>query len=146
MKVLALRQLGSAAGFAPTALRLIIGIIFTAHGWDKLQGGPENFAGFLTMLNVPAPEIMAWVVTLLELVGGILLIVGVLTRLVGVLFVLLMVATTLLVKVDVGLIAADPPGAELDLALLAGALAIALLGPGKAAVDNKIGLGDTAKV
>lgn len=144
MKVLALRPLGSLAGFAPTVLRVIIGIIFTAHGWDKLQGGPSNFAGFLTTLNVPAPEIMAWLVTLLELVGGIMLILGVLTRIVALLFTLLMIATTLLVKVDVGLIGEQGAGAELDLALLAGVLAIALLGPGKLAVDDKIGLGDRA--
>lgn len=144
MKVLALRPLGSLAGFAPTVLRLIIGIIFTAHGVDKLQGGPSNFAGFLTTLNVPAPEIMAWVVTLLELCGGILLILGVLTRIVALLFVVMMIFTNLLVKIDVGLIGEQGAGAELDLALLAGVLAIALLGPGKLAVDDKIGLGDRA--
>lgn len=55
-KALALRQLGSLAGFAPTVLRVVIGIVFTAHGLDKLQNGPENFAGFLTSLNVPAPS------------------------------------------------------------------------------------------
>lgn len=139
MKVLALKKLGSLSGFAPTILRVIIGIIFTAHGWDKLQGDPSNFAGFLTTLNVPAPEIMAWLVTLLELVGGILLILGALTRLVALLFVLLMISSTLLVKVDVGLIGAQGAGAELDLALLAGVLALALLGAGKLSVDDKIG-------
>lgn len=144
MKVLALRPLGSLAGFAPTVLRLIIGIIFTAHGWGKLQDGPSAFAGFLTTLNVPAPEIVAWLVTLLELVGGIMLILGILTRILALLFTLLMIGSNLLVKVDVGLIGEQGAGAELDLALLAGVVAIALLGPGKLAVDDKIGLGDRA--
>lgn len=141
MKVLALRQFGALAGFAPTVLRVVLGIVFIAHGWDKLQNGPGNFAGFLTSLNVPAPEIMAWVVTLLEFGGGIMLILGVLTRIVALLFVLEMIAAILLVKIDVGLIAEQGAGAELDLALMAGALAILFLGPGKLAVDDKIGLG-----
>lgn len=141
MKALALNQFGALSGFAATVLRVIIGIIFTYHGIDKLQGGASGFAGFLESLNIPAPEIVAWVVILLELVGGILLILGLLTRLVALLFALEMIGTTLLVKLDVGLIGAQGAGAELDLALLAGVLAILLLGPGRAAVDNKMGLG-----
>lgn len=124
-------------------LRVILGIVFIAHGWDKLQRGPANFAGFLTSLNLPAPEVLAWIVTLLELVGGILLLIGAATRLVAFLLALEMIGTTLLVKVDVGLIGQQGAGAELDIALFAGAVAILLLGPGKAAVDNRIGLGDT---
>ena len=34
-------------------------------------------------LGIPAPELMAWVVTIVELVGGILLVVGFLTQIVG---------------------------------------------------------------
>lgn len=141
MNALALAQFRSLSGYAATVLRVVLGIIFIAHGYQKLQNGPENFAGFLTSLNVPLPEITAWVVTLLELGGGILLILGAGTRLVALLFVLLMIGTTLTVKLDVGLIGEAGAGMELDLALGAGALAVLFLGPGRAAVDNKIGLG-----
>ena len=142
MKALALSQFRSYAGYAPTVLRVILGIVFIAHGWDKLQMGPANFAGYLASLNVPAPELMAWVVTILELVGGILLLVGAGTRMVALLLAVEMIGTTLLVKVDRGLIAQEGAGAELDIAVFAGAVAILLLGPGRLAVDNSIGLGD----
>ena len=146
MRKLALAQFHQFAGYAPTVLRVMLGIVFAAHGWQKLtQTGPANFAGFLTSLNLPAPDILAWIVTLLELVGGILLILGLATRLVALLFAVEMVGTTLLVKADVGFIA-QSAGAELDLRLMAGALAILLLGPGRLALDNRLGLGEPATV
>jgi putative oxidoreductase len=84
---------------------------------------------------------MAPLITALEIGGGLLLIIGLGTRIVALLFALEMIGTNLLVKMDLGLIAQQGAGAELDLAMLAGALAILFLGPGNLAVDNKIGLG-----
>jgi putative oxidoreductase len=57
-------------------LRLVIGFGFAAHGYAKLSRGPENFATILTSIGVPKAHLMAWVTTLLELVGGISLMVG----------------------------------------------------------------------
>lgn len=48
----------------------------------EFQTRLSPFAGFLTSLNVPLPDITSWVVTLLEVGGGILLILGPGTRLV----------------------------------------------------------------
>jgi uncharacterized membrane protein YphA (DoxX/SURF4 family) len=31
------------AGYAPLVVRVLVGIIMFAHGWQKLQGGPANF-------------------------------------------------------------------------------------------------------
>ena len=63
-------------GWGLLALRLMIGFGFAAHGYAKLSRGPENFAGILKSIGVPQPLIMAWVTTLLELVGGICLMAG----------------------------------------------------------------------
>lgn len=128
------------APYAGTVLRVAMGIVFIAHGMQKFNNGVDGFAGFLTSLNVPLPELMKWVVPLLEVGGGILLILGLATRLVAVLFALEMVGTILLVKMDAGLIGEGGTGAEIDLMLLAGAIALALMGPGAAAVDRMIGL------
>lgn len=128
------------APYAGTVLRIAMGVVFIAHGMQKLNNGVDGFAGFLTSLNVPIPEIMAWVVVGLELGGGILLILGLGTRIVGLLFVGMMIGTISLVKKDVGLIGEGATGAEIDLMLLAGGLTLALLGPGAAAVDRMIGL------
>lgn len=63
-------------GWGLLALRLMIGFGFAAHGYTKLSRGPENFAGILKSIGVPQPLIMAWVTTLLELVGGICVMAG----------------------------------------------------------------------
>jgi uncharacterized membrane protein YphA (DoxX/SURF4 family) len=65
--------------------------------------------------------------------------VGGLTR-VAVLLALEMIGTTLLVKVDVGLVAQGGTGAEIDLALLAAFVGLAILGPGLLSVDRAVGI------
>lgn len=124
-------------GLAPLVLRVALGVIFIGHGWMKIGGGIGRTVQTMGRLGLPAPAVVAWAVALLELVGGALLILGLLTRLLGLLFALLMVGTTLLVKFDRALIA--PGGAELDLALLAGAIGVMLLGPGLLAIDLLVG-------
>ena len=142
MRTLALSPLNRLAGLAPLVVRVIVGVIMAAHGWQKLAGGPANFGGFLAQLGVPLPTLMAWVVTLVELVGGVLLIVGLLSRLAALLLTIDLVVAILLVKVNVGLIA--PPqqgaGAELDLALIAGFLVILFAGPGSVSLDRALGI------
>jgi putative oxidoreductase len=143
MRTLALSPVSRLAEFAPLVVRVLIGAIMAAHGWQKLMGGPANFGGFLSQLGVPLPALMAWVVTLVELVGGILLIVGLLSRLAALLLTIDLVVAIALVKVNVGFLSvpgADLPGAELDLALIAGFLAIFLAGPGRMSLDHALGI------
>ncbi len=52
-----------------------------AHGLQKLLAGPAGFGQALAQMGVPLPVLMGYVVTLVELVGGVLLIVGLLSRL-----------------------------------------------------------------
>lgn len=134
-------RLGSAA---PLVLRLLAGIIMAWHGYQKLIGGPAAFGDVLESLGVPAPVLMGWVVTLVELVGGVFLIVGFLTRLAALLLTLNLVGAIYLVKVDVGFITPTEnpplPGAELDLALIACFLAILFLGPGRPSLDHLFGI------
>jgi putative oxidoreductase len=117
-------------------------VIFAYHGWQKFDGGLEGFSGFVESLNVPLPDIVGPAVALLELVGGIMLVVGLLTRVVALLLALEMIGTTLLVKIDVGLIApmGGGAGAEIDVALWAGMVALVILGPGILALDRLIGI------
>jgi putative oxidoreductase len=118
-------------------LRLAVGVVFAYHGWLKIPD-VSGFAGFLDSLGVPAPDLMAYVVTYLEFVGGIALIVGLATRYVAALFAIEMVFTIVLVKLDVGLIATEGVGAELDLLILAIALSLLLVGAGRWSVDALI--------
>lgn len=124
---------------ATLALRLAVGVVLAYHGWLKL-GDVSGFAGFVDSLGIPAPELMAYVVTYLEFLGGIALIVGLATRYVAALFVVEMVFTIALVKVDVGLIASEGGvGAELDLLILAAALSLVLTGAGRWSLDSILG-------
>jgi putative oxidoreductase len=142
MRTLSLSPMNRLAEFAPLVVRVIAGVIMAGHGFQKLQAGPANFGGFLAQLGVPLPTLMGYVVTLVELVGGILLIVGLFSRLAALLLTIDLVVAILLVKVNVGLIA--PPqqgaGAELDLALIAGFLVIVFAGPGSLSLDRTLGI------
>jgi putative oxidoreductase len=115
--------------------RLGLGLIFVAHGWQKLvtfgvDGVTANFTG----MGVPAPAVAAWFATLVELVGGVALIVGVAVPLFAVLLVLDMLGALVLVHADKGIFVANG-GYELVLALAAGAAVLAGLGSGRFGVD-----------
>ena len=143
MRTLSLSPLSRLASLAPLAVRLITGIIILAHGWQKLtEMGPGNFGGqMLAGLGVPLPMFMGYVVTFIEIIGGILLIVGFLSRLAALLLTINLVVAILLVKVNVGFLSGSSgTGAELDLALIAGFLVILFAGPGRLSVDHALGL------
>lgn len=145
MSTLALSPLGRLSGLAPLIVRVIVGVVMAAHGLQKLtEMGPSTFGRMmLAELGVPLPVFFGYFVTLLELAGGILLVVGLLSRLSALLLAIDLVVAILLVKVGIGLIApmgAMLPGAELDLALIAGFVAILLMGPGKPSLDHALGL------
>lgn len=144
MKFLGLRSLGRLAGAAPVIARLILGVIMVSHGWIKVVSGPIAFGEALASLGVPAPLLFGYLVTFLEFLGGIALIVGLLTRIVALLLTINMIGAIALVKVNVGLIGAEGAGAELDLALIAGFLTLALLGPGRPSLDHILGLESVA--
>jgi putative oxidoreductase len=142
MGVLFGESVRGAAGYAPLVVRVLVGVIMLVHGWQKLQGGPSGFGQALAGLGVPLPELMAYVVTFVEIIGGVLLIVGLLSRLAALLLTIDLVVAILLVKVNIGLL--SPPdgsgvGAELELALIAGLLAVLLAGPGRLSVDQVLG-------
>src|ERR1700741_3517911 len=64
------------ARWAPIPLRLIVGYGFMQHGIAKLSRGPEAFATILHALGVPAPHLMAWLTILVELLGGLAILLG----------------------------------------------------------------------
>lgn len=149
MRALSLPPLHRHADLAPLVLRLGIGLVFFLHGLQKFTDGSVGFAGMLTGLGAPAPGPTAWLVTLAELVGGALILLGLLTRLSTIPLILTMIGAILMVKADLGIIApmgAPMPGAELDIALLVGLVAILLLGPGRISVDHAVGIEPAAHV
>lgn len=71
-----------------TVVCLMTGLLFAIHGYQKFAGGIGGVAAFFTKAAIPFPGLMALFIAILELVGGILLILGVATRVVACLFAL----------------------------------------------------------
>ncbi|WP_431194926.1 DoxX family protein [Bacillus cereus] len=94
-------------------IRLVLGLTFFAHGLIKFQDGIHYTENFFNSLGIF--DWLAYPVAILELVGGILVILGLCTRIISTLFSLLMVGAIITVKFDQGFIG----GYEFDLLLLA---------------------------
>jgi putative oxidoreductase len=133
---------GRVSDLAPLVLRVVLGALMVAHGYQKLMSGPESFGRVLAGLGLPATTVLGYVVTYAELVAGALLVVGLLSRLAAVVLTVDLIVAIALVKVNVGLIAPHGmgAGAELDLAFIAGFVAILFAGPGRFSLDRLIGI------
>jgi putative oxidoreductase len=125
---------------APLVLRVIIGGLFVWHGIDKFNAGIGMVEGMFEMWGVPLPGITAPLVAVVEIVGGLALIVGLMTRPVAGVLSIVMFGALVFVKLDMGLIPMDAAGAEVDLAYLAGLIALMAFGPGPYSADSMMGL------
>lgn len=130
---------------AALVLRVATGLIFIPHGYSKVfgNGGPAAFAADLPGYGVPA--FLGYAAAYAEFFGAILLIVGLLTRLDALLLAGTMFVATFVVQLPDAL--RDPDAAanrffaamravELPLALLAAALVLVLIGPGRFSLDS----------
>lgn len=129
-------------------IRLIVGYGFMAHGYAKLARGVDKFAHILDALGLPAPDLLAWATVVVELVGGLAVIVGAGVPLVAgpMAFVLLVAIVTVhlpngfssikLQSVDAAGAHFGQPGYETDLLYLAGLSALVLGGSGPLAIDR----------
>ena len=121
--------------------RIGIGVIFVAHALMRLQVGVASLAQVLgSSLGFPLPNLFAWLTVLIELFGGIALILGVATPIAAVLLSVISVVAILTLKAKLGLIAKPTlgVGAELEIALLVGTLSAALQGAGWYSLDRKL--------
>jgi putative oxidoreductase len=119
-------------------LRVAIGVVFAMHGWQKLtMMGIGGVGGFFGSLGIPAPELAALAVTILELVGGLALILGLGTRIVSGLLAANMLVALVLVHLPNGFFV-DAGGFEFVFTLFAAALFFALAGPGALSLDAQL--------
>lgn len=113
-----------------TVLRVVVGVVFLMHGYQKLfKMGFHGVAGMLGHMGIPMPLVFAVIVTLVEFVGGILLIAGVAVRISASLIAVDMAVALLKVHLPHGFFA-QTGGVELPLTLLGAAICLAIAGGG----------------
>jgi len=126
---------GGLKGWGLTVLRIVVGAVFVAHGSQKVfVQGFGRVSAFLGALGVPAPPAAAVVLSLVELLGGLALILGIYTRYAAALLSAAMLVAILLVHLKAGFFL--PKGYEFALTLLAANLALVLDGPGRASLKR----------
>jgi putative oxidoreductase len=123
-------------------VRLIVGFGFLEHGFAKLAKGPDAFANILQAIGVPGPHFMAWATILVELLGGLAVILGAFVKLASLPMAAVLLVAMFTVHLPYGFSSIKlqsvtaagaqfgPPGYEVDLLYLACLAALVLGGPG----------------
>lgn len=115
-------------------LRIGVGVIFIIAGWGKLTG-IEGVQGFFGNIGIPMAGVMAWVVALVEFVGGIMILVGYKVEIPGILLAITMLVAIFTVKMggDGGF-----RGMRLEIMLLLTSLALSMMGTGSYSLDDML--------
>jgi len=131
-------------------LRLIVGFGFIEHGLAKLAKGPDAFANILQAMGVPGAHFMAWSTILVEILGGLAIILGLFVTLASLPMAAVLLVAMFTVHLPYGFSSIKleavtaagaqfgPPGYEVDLLYLACLTALVLGGPGPLAIGGLI--------
>ena len=121
--------------FGIAILRIIAGVVFVAHGAQKVfVYGFAGVGGAFAQMGVPMAGVVGPVIGLIELFGGVALIVGLFTRVAAIALACDMLGAIILVHAAGGFFL--PRGLEFVLMLFASALALLFAGPGALSVDG----------
>ena len=112
-------------------LRLALGTIMIAHGWQKIADHLQGIIGVIHHMGLPT--FMAYLVVAAEFGGGILLVIGFLTRVAALAIFVDMLVAILKVHLPNGLF--SPKGFEFPMACAAIAFALIFTGSGPIAID-----------
>lgn len=134
------RLIATDEGFDTLPLRVGGGIVFTAHGAQKLFGwfggyGLEGTGGWMASIGLEPGWVMALLAGSAEFFGGLLLLAGLLVRPAGLVLAFTMLVAAVSVHLQNGLFMANN-GYEFALALFVISAALVLRGAGSASVDR----------
>jgi putative oxidoreductase len=131
------------AAWAPVVIRVVLGIIFMAHGSQKLFGafggpGISGTSHFLHGMGIEPSILWAWIVALAEFLGGLGLVLGFLTGLSSAVIIVDMLVAIATVHGTHGFWAGGG-GFEYNLLIVAVCVSLIISGPGAISVDRLIG-------
>lgn len=118
-------------------IRLFLGWQFAIGGWGKF-GNIDSVIDFFTNLSIPLPEFNAYLVATVELLGGIMLIIGFGTRLAALLLSITMAVALATAHADKLKTVFSAPLELIEataFAFLFGCLVLFMFGPGGISVD-----------
>jgi putative oxidoreductase len=132
----------TATDLALLVIRIVLGITFLMHGAQKLfgwfgGGGMTETVGMMRHLGLAHPVPFAWLLGLVEFVGGFVLLIGFLTPLAAALLIGDMLVAIVQVHGKNGFFNTKG-GYEYNLNLIAMCLGLMLIGAGAASVDYQV--------
>jgi putative oxidoreductase len=137
------------ASYLPALGRLLLSGLFIWSGFAKLKN-PSGTAQFFGAMGIPAPGLTVWVTIVVELVGGVAILIGLRARLAAVVLALWCLITGFAVHLAAANSLTDPMAAYdnmihfyKNLAMTGGFLYVAAYGAGALSVDN--GLTDVSR-
>jgi putative oxidoreductase len=133
------RTLAPGSSWGPLALRIVAGVIFAAHGAQKLFGwfggyGLEGTGQWMGSIGLAPGYLMALLAGSAEFFGGLALILGLMVRPAAAALAFAMLVAIITVHIDKGLFVTNN-GYEFGLALLAVAVSLVVTGAGRASLD-----------
>lgn len=120
--------------FGLFVIRLVVGVLFVLHGYMKLSNIDGTVAGFTQMGFAP---FWAYVVSLVEFLGGISLVIGYGASVASALLAITMLVAILTVHKTGGLI--GPNSGELAIVMFAVTLGLTFAGSGKYSLSSCCG-------
>jgi putative oxidoreductase len=131
-------------------LRLIVGFGFIQHGYAKFARGPDDFIGILHAMGLPAAFLLGWATMLVEVIGGLMILIGALIPLATIPMVIVLLVAIVTVHLPNGFSSIKlqsfdaagahfgQPGYETDLLYIACLVALCFGGPGPFSIDGRL--------
>lgn len=113
---------------ALTVLRIITGLIFVSHAVVRVINSTiDQFGGFLNAKGFVFGVLIVWILTIYEIVGGLLLSIGIYTRWLALGFMIIIFVGIIIIHASLGWFVGEhgTGGMEYSVLLLAALLVIA---------------------
>ena len=152
--VLLQKLIATSAPASVILIRLVVGGVFLSEGIQKFLYPAENGVGRFTKIGIPAPEVMAPFVGIVEIVCGALILIGLLTRLAAIPLIIDMLVAILSTKIPIllgqgfwGFSLRTLPyygfwgmahEARTDFAMLLGSIFLLIVGAGALSLDARL--------